>query len=283
MTPLHTIHQFHVGAVYGDGVTNAMLLTRRLLRAIGLRSEIYAVIISPELQGDILPHTAYRHAPEQLLIVHHSMGHELRGWIEGVPTPKLLVYHNITPPSFFSTTDPLRAQVVLGRDQLTAWARDKIFRGAVGVSTFNAEELLQVGHTPVATIPLLVDLDVLRAAALLQRPLRDSTAELLFVGRLTPHKCQIDLLEVCAALRPLLDRPVRLTLVGGGDPTYLAQLQARIAELDLRDAVHLPGRLTNLELHEEYRKADLFLSLSEPECFGMPLLEAAVFGVPVLA
>ena len=283
MRPLRAVHQFHVGSAYGDGVTNGMLLTRRLLRSLGLRSEIFAVVIPPELQGNILPHTAYRHAHDQLLLVHHSMGHEIGGWIESVIAPKVLVYHNITPEHFFPEGDPHRAQAALGRRQLSDWARAGVFEGAVAVSPFNAEELRAHGYGPLETIPLLVDLDELRRAAQIHQPGHATAAEILFVGRLTPHKCQLQLLDAISILSRKITRPVRLTLAGKADPAYLGVLRERVRTLGLERVVRFPGPLTNAELRSEYRKADLFICLSDHEGFGMPLVEAAVFGVPVLA
>ena len=39
--PVRAVHQFHSGSAVGDAVTNGMLLTRRLLRRLGYRSEIF--------------------------------------------------------------------------------------------------------------------------------------------------------------------------------------------------------------------------------------------------
>lgn len=283
MTKLRAVHQFHVGSAYGDGVTNAMLFTRRLLRALGLRSEIYAVVIPPALQGDILPHTAFRSEADQLLLVHHSMGHELHGWIENVRAAKILVYHNITPPQFFTEHDPHRHQVILGRRQLTDWRNAGVFLGAIACSPLNAMELHSCGYEKLCTIPLLVDLERLEAAALQPAPHRDAVLDLLFVGRLTTHKGQLDLLSAYAELRRHLTCESRLTLVGNADPDYLARLYQLRDELGIERSTHITGPLTRLELYNAYRRADLFVCLSEHEGFGMPLIEAAAFGVPVVA
>ncbi|QQP89229.1 glycosyltransferase [Skermanella sp. TT6] len=285
MKHLRAIHQFHGGSAYGDGVTNGMLFTRRLLRSLGLESEIYVVHVAPELAGEIRSIDEYRDGPDQLLIVQYSMGHDHHRWVEQVSSPKILAYHNITPAGFFSPDNPFHRYSNLGRRQIADWAAGQ-FAGAVAMSTYSADELVALGYGPVATIPLLVDLERLR-----QAPWDRGTAErlagpanILFVGRICENKCQHELVEVVAELTGRLSRPVRLLLVGGESSAgYGAHLRRLIAERGLDGSVVLTGKIPEDQLYAHYRAADLFLCLSEHEGFGMPLVEATAFDVPVLA
>ena len=69
------IHQFHTGSAYGDGVTNGMLFTRQLLREMGFDSDIFCIQIAIELKNEIRPVRKYRDSPDQVLLVHHTNGH----------------------------------------------------------------------------------------------------------------------------------------------------------------------------------------------------------------
>ena len=63
---------------------------------------------------------------------------------------------------------------------------------------------------------------------------------------------------------------------------YRAQLTEYAEKLGAEDVVY-PGHIRFEEILAFYRCADLFLCQSEHEGFGVPLLEAMLFGVPVVA
>jgi glycosyltransferase involved in cell wall biosynthesis len=63
---------------------------------------------------------------------------------------------------------------------------------------------------------------------------------------------------------------------------YLAALHDLIDRLALED-VHLTGHVEFEELVAYFRMADVYLSMSEHEGFGVPLLEAFHLGLPVVA
>jgi glycosyltransferase involved in cell wall biosynthesis len=73
-------------------------------------------------------------------------------------------------------------------------------------------------------------------------------------------------------------------LVGGAtSPQYLEEIKSRIQELSLEDQVLLAGKVPDSTLLALYRVADVFVCMSEHEGFGMPLIEAMCFDVPVIA
>jgi glycosyltransferase involved in cell wall biosynthesis len=55
-----------------------------------------------------------------------------------------------------------------------------------------------------------------------------------------------------------------------------------VDELELSD-VHFPGRVDFAELLAYFRLADVYLSMSEHEGFGVPLVESFYLGLPVVA
>jgi glycosyltransferase involved in cell wall biosynthesis len=70
-------------------------------------------------------------------------------------------------------------------------------------------------------------------------------------------------------------------LVGGGE--FLNQARQLTTEMQINDHVIFTGRLTEEELVETYRCADLFVLPSLSEGLPTSILEAMYFGVPVVA
>jgi glycosyltransferase involved in cell wall biosynthesis len=106
--------------------------------------------------------------------------------------------------------------------------------------------------------------------------------QLLCVASISLRKGQDLLIEALAALREL---PWTLRLVGPPDaePAFTAALQARIAALGLASRIVFTGALTEAEVADEYRRADLFVLPSRMETYGMVLSEAAAHGLPILS
>lgn len=280
---LPVIHQFAIDITPGDGISNGMLLTRKLLRLAGLTSEIYCADIPAALQGDILPMSEYRPGSADALLVHHGIGNPHEDWLRALPERKFMVFHNITPASLFPAGHPILPMLAHGWQQVDTW-KDWL-AGSIADSRQNLEELRKHGHDPaqLAEIPLLVDLQRLAplAGARSDYP-RPFT--LLFVGRVMPHKNQQALIEAFACLVRQVGVPLQLNLVGGFTvPEYRDQLQARIAELGLEGCVCLTGKVDEARLAAHYRNSDLFVCLSRHEGFGMPLIEAMAHDLPVLA
>jgi glycosyltransferase involved in cell wall biosynthesis len=98
-------------------------------------------------------------------------------------------------------------------------------------------------------------------------------------GHLLPNKGQLELVEACAEVR----RPYSLSLAGDTtrDKRYAAQVQRVAAALG--DHVKLLGPLTAAELAALYHRADIFVSASLYESYGIAVAEALSCGLPVLS
>ncbi len=291
MPPTRTVHQFHAGSATGDAITNAMLLTRSLLRGMGYRSEIFVDSRDPALADEL--HTLDdlpRHA-DYVLLVRHSMGYDALPRILGLPARKVLLYHNITPPEHL-TGQPFHQEYArLGRRQL-ALLQPQV-SAALADSEFNALELRTLGFDPVRACPLLFDV-----ARMGTRPgpheRQDDVFTVLFVGRVTEAKGQADLIEAFARFRAGFGAPARLVLVGrhggrhgerlgGPEDRYYAALRDAVRRHGIEEHVLFTGAISDAERDAWYGAADLYVSLSQHEGFGVPLVEAMAHGVPVLA
>jgi glycosyltransferase involved in cell wall biosynthesis len=285
---LGTVHHFHPTIVPADAISNHVVALHELARRDGHDSRVYAIESSRALDGGVLPYRRLFRAvgPEDTLVLHYSMGNEVFDQLAKLPARKVLIYHNVTPPEFFSGINPhaaLHAQ--LGRTQLGTLA-EPVELG-VGVSDYNRRELEAAGFKRTAVVPLLIDwrsYDLTPDPAVLAQWASIRT-KLLFVGRVSPHKRQDDLIRLIAYYRACIDPEAQLILVGSyrDQPQYHSRLRALAEELGVSAAVTFAGSVSLAALVAYYRVATAFVSLSEHEGFGVPLLEAMRFEVPVVA
>jgi len=118
---------------------------------------------------------------------------------------------------------------------------------------------------------------------------KSSRKNLLTVTRLDDAYRIKNVHGVIAALGALKDKfDFKYTIVSGTViGNYRNELMQQVNELGLQDCVEFKGRLSDKELMDCYKQADLFIlaSYAEPgnfEGFGIVFLEANASGVPVL-
>jgi glycosyltransferase involved in cell wall biosynthesis len=109
---------------------------------------------------------------------------------------------------------------------------------------------------------------------------RSETLRLVSVGRLAPEK-GFDLLLEAVGTVVAQGIQCRLTIVGSGPEED--RLRELVTHLGLSDRVRLAGALDGDHLAAELRQADIFVSSSHREGFGVAILEALATGLPVVA
>ena len=262
-----------------DAVTNQVRAWRRLFRAWGWTGEDYAGRREPETRRHVRALRELDTGAADVVLVHFSgYAEDLESMMNG-QAPTLMLSHNITPAEWFWAYEPLEGvRCQLANDQLAEVARSATV--LAGVSEFNAGELRAATGREVEVIPVLFERERLGAGGRERDPA--GAPEILFVGRLAPHKRQDLLIRAFAAY--LRRRPdARLHLVGTPlSPGYLEQLR-RLADSLAPGAVSFDRAVGQGDLVKRYRSADVFLCLSEHEGFCIPLLEAFHFGLPVVA
>lgn len=109
-----------------------------------------------------------------------------------------------------------------------------------------------------------------------------SPVQLLAVGAVTPRKGYETLVEALAGLNSL---GWRLTIAGDldRDADAASRLQRRIEAAGLGDRIALAGAVPDRALDRLYDRADVFVSASLFEGYGMALAEAMARGLPVVA
>jgi L-malate glycosyltransferase len=282
------VNQWLQAAHAGDAIGDNARVLRELIRAQGHDSEIYALTIDEELEGDVRPWTDPGARSGDVTFLHFTLPSPMTDAIARLPGTRVLVYHNVTPARFFAPFDEgICRLVTLGRRELATLA-DRVDL-AVGVSEFNRQELDALGFRRTAVLPLLVDTTRLTGAAPvrpIERLLQDGLVNILFVGRIAPNKKIEDHIRLAEQFKRYVDIYYRFIFVGKYDavPRYFSAVRALIAEYKmLPERFWFTGQVPDVELATYYRNAHAYVCLSEHEGFCAPLIESMAMDVPVLA
>ena len=284
------MHQFVAALIPHDATGTHALLLRDALRAAGWRSEIFAEAIHDDLAPEAFKHWMYPEhaAPGDVAIYQFTTSSAVAGYLAERGLPLILDFHNFTGPEYFAGWEPYSVQRAAAAANELALLAPRALLGLAD-SPFNGEELRRAGCRRVHVAPVLVDYRRVteapdqRVATELAHLGADGGADILFVGRVVPSKAQHDLVKALWAYRRLYDPKARLHLVGGTSSfEYSKALHDFVRDLGLSDAVRLPGEVSDAALAAYFGAADVYLSLSEHEGFGVPLVEAMVAGVPVV-
>ena len=274
----------------GDAVSNDAVALRNLLAEKGVYSQIYAERWSAGLdaQGLVRPVSAMpTPVAGDVLLYHLSTGSELNDRLADYACRKVCIYHNITPPEYFLTSNPMAYRLTAqGRRQARALAG--VFDYALADSAYNLEDLRAMGWTcPMDILPILIPFSDYDAAPDegVQALYRDGKVNVLFTGRIAPNKRQEDVIAAFALYQRRFQPDSRLILLGGhggaGDDYYRG-LQNAVAAAGAQNVV-FTGHIPFAQVLAFYRMADVFLCMSAHEGFCVPLAEAMYFGVPIVA
>jgi glycosyltransferase involved in cell wall biosynthesis len=272
---------------YGDAIGNEALAIQRHLRAAGHESDIFAELVNPRMASLARPLFEYRtvSSPDTLCVYHFSIGSAAGRLIHGAPDRLVVVYHNITPARYFLGFHPHLAGLCHhGRRELEAFGpRAEL---GLGDSEFNRRELEEAGFRRTSVLPIVLDLSLYDRppSPVARRSFDDGRVNVLFVGRVIPNKRIDDLVRSFAVFQRWLRPRSRLLLVGDvrGFEAYRERLRELVRELGAEEVV-FTGHVDDDELYAYYRVADAFLCLSEHEGFCVPLQEAMLFNLPVIA
>lgn len=284
------IHQVVVSATPGDAVTNSALEYRALLRN-ACASEVFAQNIHPQLHGDVLSLAAYGgprgDLQDDVILFHASIGApEVFNFVRRRPERFGVIYHNISPASYFYPYDPSFAGLLEGGRRELRMLRDRS-ELSLADSEYNAAELREMGFSEVRVSPLVVDTARLRdlepAPEVVARLDAIDGPKVLYVGQQLPHKRPDLLIKAFHALSTYLVPEAHLFLVGAARlPAYAAAIEQLVIELNLTN-VHFARHVSDAALAAYYRGCDVFATASEHEGFCIPLLEAMEFELPIVA
>ena len=261
MKRIRYIDQFTAGFASGDAISSEALILQDFLRRLGYESNIYSQHFQ-EQDGALVRHfRTYHRSKNAILIYHHSFYSDFLNDIRQYPARKILIHHNTTPPEFVDRYNrAIAEQLTVTRTRLKSLAHH--FEVALADSRFNARDLREMGFGHVEVMPVALDFD---------------NWERL------PDAAHLNFLDDG---RKNIVPASRFIMVGTFHPGvrgYTAELFNLTRELGLENDILFTGMVSQSEIQTYYRKADVFLSMSEHEGFFVPLVECMYFGVPIIA
>lgn len=291
------IDQFLAGISPYDAISNEAFLIKDILKTeFQIQSQIYAYYIHHSLKKNIYKYTNYNkylhlNTP---IIYHFSIGTEITNYIISQIPQVLIRYHNITPHHFFSpiTENILFSECLLGRRQLKLLSR--FYTQALAVSNYNKSDLMDNSFQNIKVIPLLRDYNKLKQYDIntsIAEKLKQKPYNILFVGRISLHKCIHDLIIYLAMLKEYFNSQIRLILIGAPTKSFILislynlckNLKLTFSNILNNSDIIFLSNINDKDLSTYYKFSSLFLCFSEHEGFCAPLVEAMHLGLPVIA
>jgi glycosyltransferase involved in cell wall biosynthesis len=285
---LARVDQLLAGFADGDAISQEAREFRRLLRLMGVESDIFAPPdrVSPDLRADFVPIGEFESKRRDGVIYHYGIhSPATESFLRASSGRRWVRYHNITPDRFFrGYDDSVAAQLREARAMLP-----EITAAADGVwadSAYNAAEISGIEGARVRVFPLVFSLDEFAVA-----PDPETTGKFgaglvnwLFVGRIAPNKAVEELILAFSWYNRDINPHSRLLLPGSDRscPRYYSMLRLLSARLRLAN-VCFEGFVSQAARSACYASATIFITASRHEGYCLPVIEAMVHGVPVLA
>ncbi|MBE6853423.1 MAG: glycosyltransferase family 4 protein [Ruminococcus sp.] len=273
---------------FGDAVGNDTIALKKVISQMGYQTEIYAENIDVRLpKKTALPISKLtRVNKDDIIIYHKSTGTRMSFTLDKWDCHRMMIYHNITPPSFFREYSMKSTELSELGIKGMKYLSDKI-EYCMADSDFNKNDLSEAGYScPVDVRPILIPFDDYKKApdeAIIKKYC-DGYVNIIFVGRIAPNKKQEDVIRAFNYYKKHINSRSRLVFVGSysGMESYYDRLCRYVDALGLEDVV-FTGHISFSGILAWYKAADIFLCMSEHEGFCVPLVEAMFFDVPVIA
>jgi glycosyltransferase involved in cell wall biosynthesis len=111
---------------------------------------------------------------------------------------------------------------------------------------------------------------------------REGACCFVYPARAWPHKNHVNLLRAYSVYREKLSERAWNLILTAGDDMRTARLRSLASSLGLGTKVQFLGEVGEGELHRIYQSASALVFPSRYEGFGIPLVEAMYFGLPII-
>lgn len=274
---------------YGDAIGNNILAIDKMLKQAGYHAEVYAEYIDDRLPNKIARKISRLTNLEKddVVIYHFSIGAQMTYLFADLKCKKVVLYHNITPKVFFERYSFDSWKMCQDGEKQRKFLADKVDY-CLAVSEYNRKDLLDDGfRCRIDVLPILInfnDYEKKPNDEILEK-YNDGYVNILFTGRISPNKCQQDVINTFYHYKKYYNQKARLFIVGNdaGMEKYSKELMSYVEKLNLVEDVVFTGHVKFDEILAYYKIADLFLCMSEHEGFCVPLAEAMYFDVPIVA
>ena len=270
----------------GDAVGNHCLGLAQVCIRLGYNVNIYAQRYSTQMQVvSILDASELvtSISSDDILFVSYSIYDSLLDDLLLLPCKKVCYYHDVTPYELLEAYEPVTAE--LCKKSLLQLPLLGKFNRLVATSHFSANRLSQFVHDHNFDIipPVFEDFGLLKYYSNPNRIDNSKYFDLLYVGRIVPHKKIEDLIS-CFSLLPVKDDiNYRLFIVGSmPNYEYNKMLFNFARQLGVSAKVTFTGTLSEADLLYRFQSSDAYLTMSLHEGFCIPVLEAMHFGIPAI-
>ena len=279
---------------YAVPLTNEVFAWQQTLVSLGVCGEVCAFCYDKRLSGRVIQpaeKVLRRIGAEDVLIFHYTDGemlsHRTVGLLRRCTGQRVLMLH---APSQVTDFFPAKGGSMSVRDGGQVLTADllPLFSCALADAEHGVQRLGELGVVcPRLLFPRALDFLAYRQppdAEVMERYGTYHGRTWLFVGTVAPDKRQECVLEAFACYHALVPQS-RLFLVGAYDAAdvYYRRLLAYAEALGVEENICIPGRVSFAKLLAFYHLADLFVCMGESEDFYLPIVEAMLCGVPVLA
>jgi len=209
------------------------------------------------------------------------------------PFPFVVFVQNVDPLVLesYGTTASFRIKRRLLRMMMRASVKQA--KKVVAVSAYARRLLVREFGCPFEKITVIPHGSPVDAAGCLslggQAPALSGRLQLdgsyfLAVSNMTYNKNYETLLRALSIALPRIPEPATLVVAGKAEEvSYYSSLEGLVRQLGLSENVHFLGGVDRKTLRVLYAGARALIFPSRVESFGLPLLEAMAFGVPVAA
>ncbi len=275
---------------YGDAIGNETIALKDFFREAGYDSEIYYINgIDYRIPKDTAQEiTKIRLSIDDVLIYHLSSGTQWHYNINDYHCHKIIRYHNITPPYFFEGYHDRLQRICQEGYEGTKYLSNKV-EFVLADSDYNLQDLRNMGYDcPGEVAPIFLNLKNYEQRSdekVLKQVKKKGFTNFLFTGRIAPNKKMEDTIRAFYCYHHFINPKSRLFFVGNytGITKYYRCLCNYRDKLSLKKSVIFTGHLKDNQVLAYYQLADAFVCMSEHEGFCVPLVEAMVFQVPILA
>ena len=283
------IYQIVESLNFGDAIGNDIVAIKHVIEDMGIATEIYANSVAAKVKepGVYRISEMPKICEDDIILYHMANGSSLNTMVPELNCRKIMIYHNITPPEFFKV-DSFTASRECQKGLNDMENVKGMYTAYIADSEFNKNDMVEMGYkeNDIDVIPVIVPFDDYKQAPdkNMMTELSDGKTNIVFVGRIAPNKKHEDLIRTFAHYKKFVNPNSRLILAGGANTNgmYYGDLLDYIKHLGVEDIL-IPGHVSFPEILAIYKKADIFLCLSEHEGFCVPLLEAMTFDVPIIA
>lgn len=187
-----------------------------------------------------------------------------------------LVYHNITPAYFFIFHEPkVFIGSIIGHLQLKFLKKNI---NCITMSEYNKSQLAKMGFNKIIISPNIITKEETSQIKKTEYP------SILFVGRISPNKNILQLIEQVEKLALYINQTIEFTIIGDGKNNcrYKKKFEEKLKNNYKNLIIKWIKNVSYQDLVKYYSTNWLYVSMSLHEGFGVPVLESIAYGTPAL-